>query len=119
MPAIYTGMPFVIEGRFDDPDNYPNAFLNYTWSVVSSPPGATTVFLDTVSVTPRMIVDKPGDYVVALSVFDGMATTTVPYSFSAAAAYAATAYLSGSCLSTGSGLATAVQLVYANASSVL
>jgi hypothetical protein len=119
MPAIYTGMPFVIEGRFDDPDNYPNAFLNYTWSVVSSPPGATTVFLNTVSVTPQIIVDTPGDYTVQLSVFDGMATTKVPYSFTASAAYAATAYLSGSCASTGSGLSSTVQLVYANATSVL
>jgi hypothetical protein len=119
MPAIYTGMPFVVEGRFDDPDNYPNPFLNYTWSVLSSPPGSSLVFLDTVSVTPRMIVDTPGDYVVQLAVFDGMATTTVPYSFTASAAYAATAYLSGSCASTGSGLNSTVQLVYANASSVL
>jgi hypothetical protein len=119
MPAVYTGMPFVIEGRFDDPDSYPNSFLNYTWSVVSSPPGATTVFLGTVSVTPTILVDTPGDYVVQLAVFDGMATTTVPYSFSASAAYAATAYLSGSCASTGSGLSSQVQLVYANATSVL
>src|SRR4029077_19901412 len=103
MPQIFTGMPFTIEGRFDDPDNYPNLFLNYTWTVISSPPGSQTVFLDTVSVTPRVIVDKPGDYVVELDVFDGLATTSAQYSFSAAAAYAATAYLSGSCASTGSG----------------
>ena len=112
-------MPFVVEGRFDDPDNYPNPFLNYTWSVVSSPPGSSLVFLDTVSVTPRVIVDTPGDYIVQLAVFDGMATTSVPYSFSASPAYAATAYLSGSCASTGSGLSSSVQLVYANATSVL
>src|ERR1700751_364856 len=104
MPAIYTGMPFTVEGRFDDPDNYPNAFLNYTWSVVSAPSGAQTVFLDSVSVTPRCVVDIPGDYIVQLAVFDGIATTTVPYSFTAQAAYAATAYLAGSCASTGSGL---------------
>jgi hypothetical protein len=112
-------MPFVVEGRFDDPDNYPNPFLNYTWSVLSSPPGSSLVFLDTVSVTPRMIVDTPGDYIVQLAVFDGMATTSVPYAFTASPAYAATAYLSGSCASTGSGISSAVQLVYANASSVL
>lgn len=119
MPQIFTRMPFTIEGRFGDPDNFPNPFLNYTWSVLSSPPGSTAVILDPVSVTPRVIVDTPGDYVVALSVFDGIATSVVPYSFSAAAAYAASAYLSGSCLSTGSGLSTTVRLVYANASSVL
>jgi hypothetical protein len=119
MPQIFTGMPFTIEGRFDDPDNYPNSFLNYTWSVVSSPPGANTVFLGTVSVTPTVLVDKPGDYVVQLSVFDGMATTSVQYPFSAAPAYAATAYLSGSCASTGSGLSTTVRVVHANATSVL
>jgi hypothetical protein len=126
MPQVFTGMPFVIEGRFDDPDNFPNPFLNYTWSVLSCPTGipspsggAQTVFLDTVSVTPRILVDTPGDYVVQLAVFDGVATTKVLYSFTAAAAYAATAYLSGSCASTGSGLSSLVQLVYANATSVL
>jgi hypothetical protein len=119
MPAIYVNMPFVVEARLDDPDHFPNAIPSYTWSVVTQPPGANLVFLNTNSVTPTVIVDTPGAYSVALTAFDGAVSTTANYNFTATASYARTAYASGSCASTGSGLSTTVQLVAATSSSIL
>ena len=119
MPAIYTNMPFTVEARMSDPDNFPNNFLSYTWSVVASPPGSTLLFLNTNSVTPSVIVDTPGNYSVALTAFDGAASTAATYNFTAAPSYATTNYLSGSCASSGSGLSTLVKTVAANATSIL
>src|SRR6202795_3559542 len=101
MPAIYTGMPFTVEGRMNDPDNFPNNFLSYVWSTTLQPPGSNLLFLSTNSVTPSVLVDTPGNYTVALTVFDGENYASSTYSFTAAAAYGTTAYLSGSCASTG------------------
>ena len=119
MPAIYTNMPFTVEARMSDPDDFPNNFLSYTWSVVSSPPGSTLLFLNTNSVTPSVLVDTPGDYSIALTAFDGAVSTSATYRFTAAPSYGTTAYLSGSCASKGNGLSTLIQTVSANATSIV
>src|SRR5271165_690283 len=97
MPAIYTGMPFTVEGRMSDPDSFPNNFLSYTWSILSQPPGSNLVFLNTNSVTPSLLVDTAGAYQIQLTAFDGIAFASASYSFTAAGSFGATAYLSGSC----------------------
>ena len=51
-----------------DPDNDP---LTYVWSIVSSPEGSTSQFDDPASPTPKILVDREGDYVFRLAVSDG------------------------------------------------
>jgi hypothetical protein len=119
MPAIYTNMPFTVEARLNDPDNFPNNFLSYTWSIATQPAGATLVFLNTNSVTPTVIADTPGNYSIVLTAFDGAVSVAANYNFTVSPAFATTAFLQGSCASSGSGLATTVRVVNANASSIV
>jgi hypothetical protein len=220
MPITYVGMPFVVSGRFVDPDNFPNPILSYVWGIKSVPPpdpdadsttlsanftlgelpnsGATlpeidvpcdvadasvfttgevifiepvghvsimaktgntltvrnlgyleneepgavalsgnkviaspmVIFRDSVSITPTVEVDTPGDYVISLAVFDGAATTIGEYHFNTDPAWATSAYLSGACnketgigvitdpLVLASGIAPQTS-VYANATSIV
>jgi hypothetical protein len=116
---VYTNMPFTVEGRVYDPDSFPNPVTEYVWTVISQPNSANLVFLSSNSLTPTVIVDTPGSYEIELSAFDGDATSTATYNFTANPAYAANVSSFGSCASTGSGLSTVVQVVETSATSVL
>lgn len=112
MPAVYVSMPFIVEGQIDDPDNFPNNVLNYTWYIVSQPVSSNLTFFNANSITPTVTVDTPGDYTIGLAAFDGAVTSTASYSFTASPSFAATSYASGAC---GSG---APQFLYALATSI-
>src|SRR5207237_547488 len=45
--------------------------LTYHWAFSSRPPGSTATLVNPTTVTPAFIVDKPGEYSVQLSVYDG------------------------------------------------
>jgi hypothetical protein len=52
-----------------DPDGDP---IQYTWAFESVPQDSNATISNPFSVTPTFIVDKEGDYVVSLVVFDGI-----------------------------------------------
>jgi hypothetical protein len=117
--AIYTNMPFVLEARMSDSDSFPNPTLEWSWSTITQPAFSNLYFLSSTSITPTILVDTAGSYVVELSVFDGEAITTATFSFQAGQSYAASEFLSGSCASVGSGVSTVVSAVYSSATSVI
>ena len=51
-----------------DPDNDP---LTYAWAFTSRPNGSQATLIDDTTVHPFFITDKPGDYVIELTVSDG------------------------------------------------
>ena len=56
-------------GGSTDANNDP---LTFKWSLVSSPPGSLTKLSNSTSVNPSFVPDLPGDYVVSLTVNDGL-----------------------------------------------
>ncbi len=56
-------------GGSTDANNDP---LTFNWSLVSSPPGSLTKLNNSTSVNPSFVPHLPGDYVVSLTVNDGL-----------------------------------------------
>ncbi len=50
--------------------------LTFQWSFVSKPPGSTATLSNPNTVTPGFVIDRPGNYVVQVSVSDGKASST-------------------------------------------
>lgn len=48
--------------------------LTFAWTIVSAPSGTSAVLTNPTSVTPSFVVDRPGTYVVRLTVNDGTVT---------------------------------------------
>lgn len=56
-----------------DPDGDP---LSYAWSFTSQPAGSTASLINATRVNPSFFVDRAGDYVIQLTVSDGIASDT-------------------------------------------
>jgi hypothetical protein len=116
---IYTNMPFTLEARINDPDSFPSPVLEWAWSTITQPVNSNIYFLNSTSITPNILVDTAGSYVVELVVFDGEAITSATFSFQAIQSYAASEFLSGSCLGLGSGANPNTSVIYASATDVI
>lgn len=67
--AAAVGKSVVFNGTLSsDPDN---DRLLYSWHVVSAPPTSARVFTGATAAKPRLILDRPGEYVVEMMVYDG------------------------------------------------
>jgi len=49
--------------------------LSYSWSVSSAPAGSSAVLSDPISVSPSILIDRPGTYVIQLIVNDGIVSS--------------------------------------------
>lgn len=83
-----TGIPVTLDGRFSHSPS--GAFLTFNWTLLHSPPGSSAVLSDSSSPYITLTPDVVGDYLVKLTVSDGVRTASDEVVVSAPAQYGAT-----------------------------
>ncbi len=71
--SVETGATVTLNGSAStDPEGDP---LTFQWSLASKPTGSAAAISDAAAVTPQIVADLDGDYVVQLVVSDGVSTS--------------------------------------------
>ena len=73
--AIHVGVPVHVNGA-GSTDIDDDAALTYSWTLLTTPAGSGAVLDVPTSVTPSFVPDMAGDYLVRLTVSDGVSTAT-------------------------------------------